>query len=363
MAPGLACGSDTAHLSLFGYDPRGCYRGRGAFESLGAGLPMAPGDIAFKANFATVDDATGVVVSRRADRRFELEGPQLCDALDNLPIPGFPELTLRVRYATEHRAGLVVSGPGLSDAIRGTDPLRDGLPLVSPAAIRKGDTVAERTASAVQAASDAIRAALRSHSINAARTAAGKQPANVVLLRGCGGALDLPSFADRHGLQAAVVAPTRIIRGLARTLAMTVLDVPSATGDYHTDLAAKAAAAADALLGPCSGRRPTTTNSNANEMKSGAACPFNFVFLHVKAVDDAGHDGWVSGKRELLEAADAMVGQLLRRLSDRVGHCEDITVLVTGDHSTPVASLDHSYEPVPMAIAHLRHVVRGGPCS
>ena len=74
VAPGLACGSDTAHLSLLGYDPRRCYRGRGAFESMGAGLDMDAGDVAFKCNFAVVDDATRLVTSRRADRHFEQHG-------------------------------------------------------------------------------------------------------------------------------------------------------------------------------------------------------------------------------------------------------------------------------------------------
>jgi 2,3-bisphosphoglycerate-independent phosphoglycerate mutase len=58
------------------------YRGRGAFESMGAGLAMAPGDIAFKSNFATLNTATGIVEKRRADRQFEHLGPTLCDALD-----------------------------------------------------------------------------------------------------------------------------------------------------------------------------------------------------------------------------------------------------------------------------------------
>lgn len=58
------------------------YRGRGAFESMGAGLPMAPGDIAFKSNFATLNVETGIVEKRRADRQFEHLGPTLCDALD-----------------------------------------------------------------------------------------------------------------------------------------------------------------------------------------------------------------------------------------------------------------------------------------
>lgn len=74
VAPGLACGSDTAHLSLLGYDPRECYRGRGAFEALGAGLDLQPGDVAFKCNFAVVEAGTRRVLSRRADRNFEEPG-------------------------------------------------------------------------------------------------------------------------------------------------------------------------------------------------------------------------------------------------------------------------------------------------
>ncbi|KAL3152639.1 hypothetical protein ABBQ32_001653 [Trebouxia sp. C0010 RCD-2024] len=84
VEPGLACGSDTAHLSIFGYDPRLYYRGRGAFESMGAGIDMAPGDIAFKCNFATLNTATKMVIKRRADRHFEDVGPKLCAALDGV---------------------------------------------------------------------------------------------------------------------------------------------------------------------------------------------------------------------------------------------------------------------------------------
>lgn len=94
VEPGLACGSDTAHLSIFGYDPRIFYRGRGAFESLGAGLEMEDGDIAFKCNFATMDPVTGIVLQRRCDRHFEAEGPELCKALDGLFLPSFPDYTV-----------------------------------------------------------------------------------------------------------------------------------------------------------------------------------------------------------------------------------------------------------------------------
>lgn len=125
VEPGRACGSDTAHMSVFGYDPRVLYRGRGAFESMGAGLPMQPGDIAFKSNFATIDRASRIVVSRRADRDFEGLGPSLCAAIDGLRLPSYPMHSVSVMYATEHRCGVRVRGPGLSDAITGTDPLKD----------------------------------------------------------------------------------------------------------------------------------------------------------------------------------------------------------------------------------------------
>ena len=66
---GLACGSDTAHMSIFGYDPLKMYNGRGAFEAMGSGLEMAPGsDIAFKCNFAYLNEETMIVERRRVDR-------------------------------------------------------------------------------------------------------------------------------------------------------------------------------------------------------------------------------------------------------------------------------------------------------
>lgn len=72
----------SSHVSLSACMTRSYYRGRGAFESMGAGIAMAPGDIAFKSNFATLDAASGVVLSRRADRNFEHLGPTLCAALN-----------------------------------------------------------------------------------------------------------------------------------------------------------------------------------------------------------------------------------------------------------------------------------------
>jgi len=340
VEPGLACGSDTAHMSLFGYDPRVYYRGRGAFESMGAGMEMLPGDIAFKSNFAVIDEESGVVVKRRADRNFEREGPLLCQDLDGTTIPGFDgRYTMFVKYATEHRCGVVIRGPGLTDVIQGTDPLKDNLPLMTASSLDEDDAAAVHTAQVVNAASDCIRSILREHPVNTERRAQGKDAANVILLRGCGCRLSLDDFNAKHGFASScMVAPTKIIAGVGMSVGMTVLDAPGATGDYRSDFSKKAKVMVDAL----------------------STKGFEFGFLHVKAVDDAGHDGNTKLKMACIDVVDAMVGQLIHMLYEAG---ENAVIGITGDHSTPVEFGDHSHEPVPFAVSTVYRAVEvlGGP--
>jgi 2,3-diphosphopglycerate-independent phosphoglycerate mutase len=339
---------------------------------------MGPGDIAFKCNFATVEDqgpeGRGLVVtSRRADRDFEADGPPLCAALHGLPIPGFPTLVASVRYATEHRAGVVLSTgdagdgggggrrtpPWLSDAVSGTDPLKDGrpllacTPLVGAAADPRTDPA--RTAAAVNAVCAAFRAVLASHPINTARLARGAPAATALLMRGCGvrvATTPLAGGEEALWSRAAVVAPTRIIRGLGASLGMAVLDAPGGTGDYRTALGAKADAAAAALLGWAKGEGG----------EAGKPPPHRpaFLLLHVKAVDDAGHDRDPALKAAWLGAVDAMVGRLAGRLASGGGGSAhpSFILAVTGDHSTPAVFGDHSVEPVPFAAAPVSLLVK-----
>ncbi len=96
---------------------------------MGAGAEMSYDDIAFKCNFAYINDETGLVERRRVDREFHW-GVSLCDALNGLKIPGFEEYAVQCEYATEHRCGLKVTGKGLSSQITGTDPLKDNKKLL-----------------------------------------------------------------------------------------------------------------------------------------------------------------------------------------------------------------------------------------
>ncbi|XP_058112349.1 uncharacterized protein LOC131255618 isoform X2 [Magnolia sinica] len=379
VEPGLACGSDTAHLSLLGYDPRIYYRGRGAFESMGAGLAMSPGDIAFKAirnsrwdlqdawsgsqngveersNFATMDQNTGIVTSRRADRHFEEEGPILCAALDGMKLPSFPEYEVRVRYATEHRCGVVVKGPRLSGNISGTDPLKDNRLLLKAEALDDTEE-AKNTAVVVNELSKEISKILVSHPLNKKRAEEGKNIANVVLLRGCGIRIEVPAFEQMHGLWPCMVAPTKIIAGLGLSLGIDILEAPGATGDYRTLLTSKATAIAKALsapLQPC----PRVFVPGGDDQKAGRADGYDFGFLHIKAIDDAGHDKASVLKVRGLEAVDRAIGQLTRLLwqAESTGKFRYF-LCVTGDHSTPVEYGDHSFEPVPFALCRLADYV------
>ncbi|KAH7532837.1 hypothetical protein FEM48_Zijuj04G0064800 [Ziziphus jujuba var. spinosa] len=379
---GLACGSDTAHLSLLGYDPRVYYRGRGAFESMGAGLAMSPGDIAFKSNFATLDEKTGIVISRRADRHFEEEGPILCAALDGMKLPSFPQYEVRVRYATEHRCGVVVKGPKLSGNISGTDPLKDNRLLLKAEALDNTEE-ARHTAEVVNELSKEISRILVSHPLNAKRASEGKNIANVVLLRGCGIRIELdaetsgfdwipkaleipnqqhnlkmvPPFLKKHGLRPCMVAPTKIIAGLGLSLGIDILEAPGATGDYRTLLTSKATAIAKALSAPLQSS-PNVFVPGEDEHKPGHSDGYDFGFLHIKAIDDAGHDKASIFKVKGLEAVDKAIGQLAKFLweAETTGNFQYF-LCVTGDHSTPVEYGDHSFEPVPFAMCRLKDFV------
>ncbi|XP_057482179.1 uncharacterized protein LOC130769059 [Actinidia eriantha] len=353
---GLACGSDTAHLSLLGYDPRVYYRGRGAFESMGAGLAMSPGDIAFKSNFATLDEKTGIVISRRADRHFEEEGPILCAALDGMKLPSFPQYEVRVRYATEHRCGVVVKGPNLSGNISGTDPLKDNRLLLQAEALDDTDE-AKHTAAVVNDLSKEISRILVCHPLNAKRAAEGKNIANLVLLRGCGIRIEVPPFEQQHGLWPCMVAPTKIIAGLGLSLGIDILEAPGATGDYRTLLTSKATAIAKALSAPLQSC-PNVFVPGEDEHKPGRSDGYDFGFLHIKAIDDAGHDKASIFKVKGLEAVDRAIGQLARLLwqAESTGNFQYF-ICVTGDHSTPVEYGDHSFEPVPFTLCRLKDFV------
>ena len=318
------------------------YKGRGSFETIGAGLDMDPGDIAFKSNFATWNPQTNIVEFRRADRHFEEMGPILCEYIERrCEEGGFNskhKCVVSVRYATEHRCGVKVKGLNLSGDITGTDPLVDDLELVKCEPVKglKGKELedAKRTSDLVNDLSHFIYEQLSEHEINKKRKQEGKNEANIVLLRGCGVCIDVPPFPERHpGLRPFMVAPTAIIAGLGKSVGFEVKKVEGATGDYRTDLIKKGSGFVKYLLG---------------EDETGHENLYNFGFCHIKAVDDTGHDGNFNLKKDFIERSDKMIGMMMEEFEKKK---QRVVFVITGDHSTPCFYKDHSFEPVPFIIS------------
>ncbi|KAI4387854.1 hypothetical protein MLD38_000247 [Melastoma candidum] len=153
-----------------------------------------------------------------------------------------------------------------------------------------------------------------------------------------------------------MVAPTKIIPGLGLSLDINILQAPGATGDYRTLLTSKASAIASALSAPLNASPNVFVpgKDDKQDWQSG----YDFGFLHIKAIDDAGHEKATIFNVKGLECVDQAIGQLAKLL----WHVESTgqfhyAICVTGDHSTPVEYGDHRFEPVPFAICWLRDFV------
>jgi len=315
VGPGVAPGSDTAHLAIFGYDPYVYYKGRGPFEALGSGIDLLPGDVAFRGNFATVDDKM-VVLDRRAGRTLK-EAPILIEYLNaNLKIEGVKVI---LKHGSEHRFALVIRGDGLSADVTDTDPHTVGLP-VSSSKPKNTTEAAIRTAAVVNEITRQSHALLENHPANLEREKRGELKANMILLRGAGSLTAIPSFKTKYDLEGFAVSGTAMIRGFCRLIGLEAPIVIGATGDYHTDVAAKAQAALKALE------------------------KYDFVYVHFKATDAAGHDRNHELKVKMVEKLDDLVGRILSGLRG-----EEV-VCVSGDHSTPADLGEHSADPVPLLI-------------
>lgn len=298
-------GSDTSHLNILGYDPALFYFGRGPLEALGLGMDLESGDVAFRTNFATL--SKGVVVDRRAGRI----DTETASALSKNLSMKIDDIQVIFKNSVEHRGALVLRGNGLSANIGETDPHANTRMLAcvpldeSPEAKKTAGIVNKFT----KIANDRLSAAPE----NKGR----KMPANAILLRGAGTFVKVPSFFERFNIKAACVAGGALYRGVARFLGMDVILVTGATGDKNTDVEAKAKATVKALD------------------------TYDFVFMHVKACDSAGHDGDFEAKMKMIEKIDKTIPIL-----EKSGAC----IIITGDHSTPVSLKAHSGHEVPILV-------------
>ncbi|KPV64039.1 MAG: 2,3-bisphosphoglycerate-independent phosphoglycerate mutase [Candidatus Bathyarchaeota archaeon BA1] len=320
IAPGIPPGSDTATLSLLGYDAFEVYTGRGALEALGFGVDLLPQDVAFRCNFATVDESLRVV-DRRAGRIETDEASKIAGDFREINLEQHPDIQVIFKNTVQHRAILLLRGAHLSNMVSDSDPLKAGEPVLKARPLN--DTPeARKTAEVVNEITGYFHEFLKGHPINEKRRKGGLPPANIILCRGAGKLPDVTLIPLQYGVRAAAITAMPLVMGVCKVAGMRLLSVPGATGTYNTDVMAKASAAIQALQ----------------------SC--DLVFVHVKATDIASHDGETQKKIEMIEKIDGMVGHILKNVN-----LDEILIVVTADHTTSSLTREHEGDPVPVAIA------------
>lgn len=318
IAPGIIPGSDTAHISILGYNPYEVYTGRGPFEASGVGLEVIPGDIAFRCNFSTLNE-NNIVIDRRAGR-IRHGTKDIVDTLNNMVIEGYEDVKIIFKESTGHRAVLVLRGENLSGNVSDADPKHEGN---SPKEVLPLDDSVEarRTADILNKIVPKSYEMIKNHPINLERIKNNESPANIIIPRGAGEVPYVEPINEKYEVNSVCIAETGLIMGIARFAGMDVVEMDDVTGGVDTNL--------DNIIDTILNQ---VNNSN-----------YDFFLINIDGADEAGHDGNTKEKLEFIEKVDEVVMSKLLEL-------EDVYIFLTADHSTPISVMNHSGDPVPVLI-------------
>ncbi len=314
VGPGRAPSSEVAHWSMLGYRPDE-FPGRAVFEALGHGQEVNSGyAFAFAALRPAERRADGLwLTGRPRYGEDEEDAAALVDACAHLEVDG---LTFALEHVRRGEGILRVPDPA-DERVTDSDAFfRDRYPVLRPQPLAPE---AKQTAAAAATWTRRTMEILDEHPVNAAREKRGLPKLNVITLKWWGRAKDVPSFAQRHGLHGTFIAESAFLRGLATAIGLDTIAAPE-TPDHAADL------------------RGRLTLAN-ERLEAGDT----FVFVHLKATDEAGHTKDPRVKQRTIEELDA---ELLDLPTDRAIVC------VTGDHCTPASpEVIHSGDPVPFVVA------------
>jgi 2,3-bisphosphoglycerate-independent phosphoglycerate mutase len=319
---GFIPGSDVAQISIFGYDPKKFYTGRAPLEAANLGVELEDDDVAFRCNLVTVssdrltDYSAGHISSKEAEILINSIDQSLgTNRIKFYPGVSYRHLMVAKRGAEEHLENILCKAP---HDITGHKIL-ENLP--------KGDS-----AGVIIKLMEESRSILAKHEINLVRIDLKENPANMIWLWGQGKRPSMPKFSDKYNLEGSVISAVDLIKGLGKLIGLEVINVPGATGYYDTNYEGKARAALKSLE------------------KS------DFVFVHVEAADEAGHNGDLREKLTAIERFDQLVlGTILKAYK----HKHNFRILVLPDHATPVYLKTHTADPVPFGIFGQDIIARG----
>lgn len=314
---GMPPQSDTANLSVMGYDPKAYYTGRSPLEAVSMGIDLAADDLVFRCNLVCVsaeeDYAEKTMIDYSADEISTEESTQLIAYLNERfqdeTLALYPGISYRHCLVLKHKRPGGMLTPPHDITLK---PVKDSLPKGAHA-----ELLYEMMARSY--------ALLKDHPVNLARIKRGLKPANSCWFWGEGTKPALPSFYETHGVRGGVVSAVDLIKGIGLCAGMDVVDVEGATGNINTNFAGKGAAALSLLQNGC-----------------------DLVYIHVEAPDESGHRHELENKIKSIERIDAdILGQILPAL--RRNH-EPFRVLLMPDHPTPIALRTHTSDPVPFVL-------------
>ena len=323
---GYAPGSDVANLSVLGYDPARCYTGRSPLEAVSIGVGLQETDVTLRCNLVTLSGE-----ERYEDKRMLDYSAGEISSAEAKELIGFLKKYFdcedRTLYAgVSYRHCLVMHGGKTGHKLTPPHditgkPIAGYLPQGPAGALYL--SLMKRS-----------HELLRGHPVNSARRAAGKNTADSVWCWGEGTKPALENFQRKFGLRGCVISAVDLVKGIGILAGMRIIEVEGATGNYDTNFAGKAQAALAALRG-------------------GA----DFVYIHMEAPDECGHQGDLAHKIYSIEQIDKqVVGPIAESLS---AGGEPFKLLLCPDHPTPIAVRTNASDPAPLPPAHREQRTHG----
>lgn len=315
---GVALPSENAHFAMFGFQKEE-FPGRGILEALGADIPVTSGDVALLAHFASVKEENSILkLIKQRPKVTKNEAENLAQRIASHSIG-----KVKAKFVQTHQLdGILVLSGGVCPSITDTDPIAEGENLIEVAPYKDfaNDKKAKTTAKALKSYLLWCYEALRKDPFNRKRIKKGQIPVNFLLTQRAGQLKKIETFSERWGMRGLSISSGLVYWGLGKFLGMDIAKVKDskACGD---DLAERI------------------------QLAVGKKQNYEFIHVHTKAPDAAGHSKDPQNKVATIEALDQGLKAVLKHIDD------ETLFMITADHSTPSAGpLVHSGEPVPLML-------------
>lgn len=321
---GMAPGSDTANLSVIGYDPKEYYTGRSPLEALSIGADMAPDDVSFRCNLVTLSEEE----DRYEDRHIldhssgEISTEEAAELLEALS-EGLKREGYTFYVGTSYRHLLIQKKGKVTELTAPHDILTKQIGGYLP----EDGVLREMMVKSYDI--------LKDHPVNKRRRTEGKNPANSAWFWGAGTRPALRSFEEKNGVKGAMISAVDLLKGIAVGAGMDNIVVEGANGGLDTNYAGKAQAAVKALT------------------EDG----YDFVYVHIEAPDEMGHQGSFQDKITAIERIDEQIIGPVRASLEKSG--TDFRMLILPDHPTPVRVRTHTSDPIPYLLYDSTEYIAG----